>query len=199
MKAEKRLPRFLSEVEVRRLIESAAVGTRKKQSRLRNVAVLETLYSLGCRVAELSGLNVADVSFEPPFARLFGKGSKERLVPLTGEAGKAIRAWLGDREAWLKRYRCEFQEALFVSDRGTRMSTDAIQDVVSAAAKGAGLGPVHPHMLRHSYATHLHDRGVDVRDLQELLGHANIATTMVYTHVSTERLARIVKAAHPRA
>lgn len=199
MKAERRLPKFLSEDEVRRLIAAAGVGNRKQRSRIRNVAILETLYAIGCRVSELSGLDVRSVSLEPPFARLFGKGSKERLVPLAGEAVKAIRAWLVDRAEWLKKYNVEFQEALFVTERGTRITPDAIQDVVTAAAKGAGLGPVNPHMLRHSYATHLHDRGVDVRDLQELLGHSNLSTTQVYTHVSVERLAGIVKKAHPRA
>jgi integrase/recombinase XerD len=199
MKAEQRLPEFLSEEQVRRLIAAASDGNRKKRNRARNVAVLETLYALGCRVSELAGLDLEAVSFDPPFARLFGKGQKERLVPLTGEGIRALRAWLVDRAAWLKQYNVEFQPALFVTERGTRISPDAIQDIVTAAAKGAGLGAVHPHMLRHSYATHLHDRGVDVRDLQELLGHANLSTTMVYTHVSTERLAGIIKKAHPRA
>ena len=198
MHAEKRLPEFLTEDQVLKLIAAAGLGNRKRMNVVRNVAVLEVLYATGCRVAEISGLDLKAILPDPPAVRLFGKGSKERIVPLTGAALATLERWLPDRAARLKALRCEFQEALFVTERGTRMSPDAIQDVVYGAAKIAGLAGTHPHTLRHSIATHLHNRGVDIRDVQEFLGHANISTTMIYTHVSTERLGKIIRERHPR-
>ena len=150
------------------------------------------LYASGVRVAELSGLDVEDVDLREGSVRVLGKGRKERIVPLGTKAVEALRTYLGAREA--------ARGALFRNPRGGRLTVRSLHRIVRARARAAGLaGRVTPHTLRHTFATHLLDAGADLRLIQELLGHARLATTQRYTHVSADRLAKVYDAAHPRA
>lgn len=195
------LPKALSEAEVTALL-SAVEGDDPKA--LRDRAILETLYATGARISELSGCDLADLDLETGLVRVLGKGSHERIVPVGRLARQALTAYLSPagrpQLCAGKRQSRSDAVALFCSSRGRRMSRQAIFDVVRAAAARAGLaGKVSPHVLRHSFATHLLDHGADVRVVQELLGHASITTTQVYTKVSGEHLRRAYLAAHPRA
>jgi integrase/recombinase XerC len=185
---ERRLPGVLDEKDVEKLLDAA--GGR------RNRALLETLYAGGLRVSEAVGLDVADATLEGGLVRVReGKGSKERLAPIGRPAVRAIEAWLDER-----RRISNNGGALFVNDRGGRIDVRTARRIVAAAAKAAGLGRrVTPHTLRHSFATHLLDRGCDLRSVQELLGHENVTTTPIYTHVSVGRLKQVYESAHPRA
>jgi integrase/recombinase XerC len=158
----------------------------------RDRAILEALYASGVRVAELSGLDVEDVDLREGSVRVLGKGKKERIVPLGTKAIQALRAYLGARESG--------RGPLFRNSRGGRLTVRSLHRIVRARARTAGLGGrVTPHTLRHTFATHLLDAGADLRLIQELLGHARLATTQRYTHVSADRLAKVYDAAHPRA
>jgi integrase/recombinase XerC len=178
------LPLHLGEDEVSRLID-AATGERDR-------AILETLYGGGLRVSELVGLDRDDV--RDAVARVRGKGRKERLAPLGRAAAAAIDAYLAARP------RPADPRPLFLNAQGRRLSDRSVHRLLKACALRAGLDPrTKPHTLRHSFATHLLDRGADLREVQELLGHASIATTQIYTHVSMERLRKVYERAHPRA
>jgi integrase/recombinase XerD len=166
--------------------------------------MLELLYASGLRISELVGLSLADLDLSAALVRAFGKGSKERVVPVGQAAIAALGEWLGPagRLALLGDHKLARSdaEALFVSVRGRRMSRQAAWVVVHRHAVAAGLADkVTPHVLRHSFATHLLDHGADIRVVQELLGHASITTTQIYTAVSNERLRNAYLAAHPRA
>jgi tyrosine recombinase XerC len=192
-KAEKRLPRFLSEEDMQRLLELPR-QTRQKQS-LRDAALLELLYSSGLRIEELCQLNVEDIDLWGGMVRVFGKGSRERLVPLGQMAQKTIRAYMESRPASLRR-----ASPLFLNPRSTRISSRGARNIVGKWVKQAALHQkVSPHSFRHSFATHLLDRGCDLRSVQEMLGHRNLTTTQVYTHVSPEHLKKVYQQAHPRA
>ena len=161
----------------------------------RDAAILELFYAAGLRISELSGLRMRDINLEESAVKVRGKGSKERLVPLGRRAIARIDDWIAVRGTYKPK-----DDALFVSRRGRRMGRSTTWRVVKAAAQAAGLREnVTPHMLRHSFATHLLDNGADLRAVQELLGHADIGTTQIYTHVSHERLAAVHRDAHPRA
>ena len=195
------VPKALSEAEVEALL-GAVTGDDPRA--VRDRAMLELLYATGLRISELVGLSLGDVDLRGALVRAFGKGSKERLVPIGRHAVAALGVWLGPggRPAILagRTLRRSDAEALFVSTRGRRMSRQAAWAVVHEAAGRAGLAEkVTPHVLRHSFATHLLDHGADIRVVQELLGHASITTTQVYTKVSQEHLRRSYLAAHPRA
>jgi integrase/recombinase XerC len=158
----------------------------------RDRAILEVLYASGVRVAELSGLDVEDVDLREGGVRVLGKGRKERVVPLGTKAVEALRTYLGPREG--------SRGALFRNPRGGRLTVRSLHRIVRGRARTAGLpGRVTPHTLRHTFATHLLNAGADLRLIQELLGHARLATTQRYTHVSADRLAKVYDAAHPRA
>jgi integrase/recombinase XerC len=158
----------------------------------RDRAVLEVLYATGVRVAELAGLDMEDTDLGEGSVRVLGKGRKERIVPLGSKAVDAVRAYLADREG--------SRGPLFRNARGGRLTVRSLHRIVRARARAAGLaGRVTPHTLRHTFATHLLDAGADLRLIQELLGHARLATTQRYTHVSADRLAKVYDAAHPRA
>ena len=180
------LPHPLSEEEVGRLIDSARSS--------RDRAILETLYGGGLRIAELEGLDGDDLDLPAGVARVRGKGRKERLAPLGSHAARALRTCLAERVRG-----CD-PRPVFLNRSGERLSARSIRRVVEDCVTRAGLDPrTSPHTLRHSFATHMLDRGADLREVQELLGHKNIATTQIYTHVSMERLRKVYEEAHPRA
>jgi len=191
-KAARRLPKTLDVDQVTSLLE------RKPKDALgrRDVAMLELLYSSGLRLAELAGLDVADLDLADRTVRVLGKGSKTRVLPVGAKAVAAIRGWLADRGQLVK----DGGGALFVGRNGRRLCTRAIQRRIGRWALASGLNvPVHPHLLRHSFATHLLESSRDLRGVQELLGHADISTTQVYTHLDFAHLARIYDESHPRA
>jgi integrase/recombinase XerD len=195
------LPKPLDEAEVTSLLD-AVVGTAPVHRRDR--AILELLYGTGMRISELCGLSLADLDVDAGLARVFGKGAKERIVPLGRPSRAALAEWLapGGRPAlvparWARR---DDAEALFLNQRGGRLSRQGAWAIVRGYGARVGLaGRLSPHVLRHSCATHMLDHGADIRVVQELLGHASISTTQVYTKVSTERLRAVYDAAHPRA
>ncbi len=195
------LPKALSEAEVARLL-AAPVGDDPIARRDR--AMLEVLYGTGVRVSELVGLSLGDVDLDASLLRAFGKGSKERIVPIGGHATRALVAWLGEGgrpvlvpDRWRRRGDAE---AVFLGARGGRLTRQGAWDVLRRHGARVGLaGRLSPHVLRHSCATHMLDRGADIRTVQELLGHASISTTQLYTLVSTERLWEVYRSAHPRA
>lgn len=195
------LPKALSEPQVEALIQ-AVVGDDAVARRDR--AILEVLYGTGLRISELVGLRLGDVDLESALLRAFGKGSKERIVPVGRHAVAAVAAWLapGGRPAlapvqWKRRGDAE---AVFLNRRGGRLTRQGAWVVVKRWGTVAGLdGKLTPHVLRHSCATHMLDHGADIRAVQEMLGHASVSTTQVYTKVSTERLFAAYRAAHPRA
>lgn len=164
---------------------------------LRDEAVLELLYATGARVAELCGLDLGDLDGERRLVRLFGKGAKERAVPFGVPADRAVRAWLRDGRPVLAAPSAG--PAVFVGARGGRLDVRAVRRLVHARAEATGVPDLSPHGLRHSAATHLVERGADLRSVQEMLGHATLATTQIYTHVTAERLRAAYEQAHPRA
>jgi integrase/recombinase XerD len=191
----KALPKALTINEVVRLVEApeptTIIGRRDR-------AILETLYATGCRVSELTDLDVYDVDFETDTAMVTGKGNKQRLVPFGSYASKAIRTWLDDRLA--VRIPGRDPGNLFLTVRGNAMSRQSIWRIVRASGTTAGINTSHlsPHVLRHSAATHMVEGGADLRTVQEMLGHASVSTTQVYTKVSPEHLREIVVTTHPR-
>jgi integrase/recombinase XerD len=195
------LPKALSEPEVMALLQSVA-GDEPVARRDR--AILEVLYGTGLRISELVGLSLGDLDLESALLRAFGKGSKERVVPVGRHAVDALVDWLrpGGRpslvpERWRRRHDAE---AVFLNQRGGRLTRQGAWLVVTHWGTVAGLaGKLTPHVLRHSCATHMLDHGADIRSVQEMLGHASVSTTQVYTKVSTERLFAAYRAAHPRA
>ena len=195
------LPKALAEDEVERLL-GAVVGEDAFARRDR--AILEVLYGTGLRISELVGLSLTDVSLDEGLLRAYGKGSKERVVPVGRFASEALTAWLTQSgrgaltpERWARRGDAE---AVFLNARGGRLSRQGAWGIVRRYGEKVGLGGrLTPHVLRHSCATHMLDRGADIRAVQELLGHASISTTQVYTRVSTERLRQVYDQAHPRA
>ena len=188
-----RLPKALLVDQVLLLIESPAADTERG---VRDRAVLEFLYATGCRVSELCALDVRDLDLEDRMALVTGKGNKQRFVPLGGAAVQAVRSWLPIRDKWNLR-----TDALFVSSRGNRLSRQAVWRLVRDAALEAGLSQedVTPHVLRHSAATHMVEGGADLRSVQEMLGHARISTTQVYTRVTPDHLREVYISAHPRS
>ena len=175
---------------------------RRRTVRPPGPAILETLYATGLRISELVGLDLGAIDLEEGFLRAFGKGAKERIVPVGHTATAAIAAWLPARAALLARARRDRADpdALFLNPRGGRLTRQGCWKIVSAYGLRAGLGGrLSPHVLRHSCATHMVDRGADLRVVQELLGHASVSTTQIYTKVTQSRLRAVYEAAHPRA
>ena len=199
--AGRRLPKAISVTEVERILDAVDTGT---PTGLRDRALLEFLYSTGSRISEAVGLDVDDVSLQeesgiPGVVRLFGKGSKERLVPVGSYAAKAVDAYLV-RARPLLAAKGRGIPALFLNARGGRLSRQSAWTILKAAAERASVAQgVSPHTLRHSFATHLLEGGADVRVVQELLGHASVTTTQVYTLVTADTLREVYAAAHPRA
>ncbi|MEM9513498.1 MAG: site-specific tyrosine recombinase XerD [Actinomycetota bacterium] len=195
------LPKPLTEDEVERLL--AATSPSDPPGR-RDLALLELLYATGARISEAVGLSIGDLDTDQRLVRLFGKGSKERIVPYGGSAATALDGWFSTDgrlafvpDRWRRR---DDADAVFLNQRGGRLTRQAAWNIVKQRAQRAGLtSELSPHSLRHSCATHLLDHGADLRIVQEMLGHASISTTQVYTRVSQERLFDVYRAAHPRA
>jgi integrase/recombinase XerC len=200
-KQEQHIPVFLSVDEVFGLLEAPssedAYATRDR-------AILELLYSTGIRVSELAGCNLANLDFENEMVRIKGKGRKERLVPVGRPALEALNAYLPEREQMLRsrlqQDRKIDSKAFFLNSRGRRLSTRSVERMVAEYGRRAGIDkPVTPHVLRHSFATHLLEMGADMRSVQELLGHASLSTTQKYTHLDMVHLMKIYDKAHPKA
>jgi site-specific recombinase XerD len=186
-----RLPRVLEAGEVRTLLESPAHGEPGWRS-ARDAAVLELLYGSGLRVGELVTLDIGSVDLAAESVVVWGKGGKQRQVPLSRPAVNALRAWLAVRDDVVAD---GIDPALFANERGRRLGTRDVRRILDRRSER----PTHPHALRHTFATHLLDGGADLRSVQELLGHADVATTQRYTHVSKQRLRSAYTEAHPRA
>ena len=193
-KVEKSLPHVLSEEVMEKLL---AAEPRDDLS-IRNLAMLEVLYGSGLRVSELINLKVAEVSLDIGYLRCMGKGGKERIVPLSDPAVDALRVYLvGARERLRKNLGTDI---LFLNNKGRKLTRQGFWLILKEWAKMQGVDvDIYPHMLRHTFATHLVDHGADLRSVQELLGHADISTTQIYTHVSRKKLLEVFKKAHPRA
>lgn len=188
-KLDKKLPHFLTEDETTAMIESPSPDTEAGR---RDKAILETLYSCGLRVGELVGLNVENVDVISNLVRVMGKGKKERIVPIGEAAVKAIKDYLDQRK--------KASSILFLNKMGTRLTARSVCNIAHKYIKlTSATQNISPHVLRHSFATHLLNRGADLRSVQELLGHVNLSTTQIYTHVTTERLKSVYDKAHPRA
>lgn len=196
-KVGKSLPKAISVAEVERLLEQP--DKRSTPEGKRDKAMLELLYATGMRVTELVSLNVRDVNLRAGFVRCFGKGSKERIIPIHNKAIRAVKSYLDDVRARL--LAATGETALFLNRRGQRLTRQGFWLILKGYTKKAGIeAEITPHVLRHSIATHLlHSGKMNLRELQELLGHANISTTQVYTHLTTERMRRVYDSAHPRA
>jgi integrase/recombinase XerC len=191
-KGKKRLPGNLDADRMARLLDIPGDGAIVDRDR----AILELLYSSGLRLAELTDLNIGDVDMHDATVRVTGKGNKDRIVPVGRHALKALRQWSITRGDLAN----ADENAMFVSNRGTRISTRSVQARVKHWAKLQGIDAnVYPHLFRHSFATHVLESSHDLRGVQELLGHANISTTQVYTHLDFQHLAQIYDQTHPRA
>lgn len=188
-KLERYLPIFLTEDEVTKLIESPDA---KELSGLRDRAILETFYSTGIRISELVGLNLENIDFFGAVVKVSGKGKKERMVPIGDKALRAIRDYTEQRK--------QQAPAAFLNKNGRRITDRGVRLVLDKYIQRTALREnISPHSLRHSFATHLLNRGADLRSVQELLGHANLSTTQIYTHLTTEKLKNVYDKAHPRA
>ena len=196
-KLDKRLPSFLSIEEVTRLLEAPDLSTPQGQ---RDRALLELLYASGLRVSELVKLNLKQIDLDSCEIRVWGKGSKERVVLMGKPAAEALRAYLQQGRPKLFSTRIRMTDALFINRYGERLIERRVQRILEKYSSLAGIGKkVHPHMLRHTFATHLLDGGADLRVVQELLGHANLSSTQIYTHVSKSQARKVYLSAHPMA
>lgn len=198
-KLKKRLPRSLEFDAVKDLLEApdleATFGQRDK-------AILETLYGTGIRVGELVGLNITSLDFLQNWIKVFGKGSKERIVPINQVALSFIQKYLASSRGMLLRRgdRDDEERALFINSRGTRLSDGGVRRMINKYVRRMSLNrKVSPHVLRHTFATHLLEAGADLRAIQELLGHVDLSSTQIYTHLSKARLKDVYEKAHPRA
>jgi integrase/recombinase XerC len=193
---EKKLPRFLTEEKTEKLLQ-APRGEASLSSR--DQAILETIYSAGLRVSEAINLNLEDLNLDDNVVLVRGKGKKERLAFLGESASLALQTWLKERLLVMKEKGTE-TPAVFMNRFGTRLTTRSVGRLVAKYLRQEGMaGQASPHSLRHSFATHLLDRGAEIRGVQELLGHRSLSTTQVYTHLSTNRLQQSYQKAHPRA
>ncbi|MEY2569841.1 MAG: integrase/recombinase XerC, partial [Acidimicrobiaceae bacterium] len=194
-KGDARLPHVLRADELHVLLDEPSPDTVARGDpalRLRDDAVLELLYGSGLRVSELCGLRCADIELDRRRVVVWGKGAKQRQVPLSAPSVEAVERWLAVRA---ERVGADAGEFLFVNSRGRPLTPRDVRRLLDRRSPT----PTHPHALRHSFATHLLDGGADLRAVQELLGHADLATTQIYTHVSRERLRRVYDSSHPRA
>ena len=199
-KGHRTLPDVLDVNNAQLAMDSMATRAAEQESpiSLRDVAMLEVLYATGARVGELCGLDIADIDYNRNTIRVLGKGNKERVIPMGKPAIKALQLWLKDGRDGL--VTSQSANAVFLGARGKRIDQRTVRTVVYEALSAIeGIERMGPHALRHSAATHLLEGGADLRTVQEILGHASLATTQIYTHVSTARLQKVFKQAHPRA
>ncbi|ANE47530.1 recombinase XerC [Paenibacillus swuensis] len=201
-KRDKKLPKFMYAEEMAALLEAP---DRSSTLGIRDAAIMEVLYASGMRVSELAGLNISSLDLEYGIALVFGKGSKERYVPLGEHAIDALRKYLSEARMKLRQTNMNkgdghSEEAVFLNHRGTRLSDRSVRRLLDKYVDGiAELRQVSPHTLRHSFATHMLEAGADLRTVQELLGHVNISTTQIYTHITKGHLQSVYNRAHPRA
>ena len=199
-KGHRTLPEVLEIADAKVAMDSLATRAAEEETpiSLRDVAMVEMLYASGARVAELCGLDLGDIDYDRQTIRVLGKGNKERTIPLGNPAMRALNAYLKDARDSLKN--AQSANAVFLGARGKRIDQRTVRTVVYNALQAIeGIERMGPHALRHSAATHLLEGGADLRTVQEILGHASLATTQIYTQVSTERLQKAFKQAHPRA
>lgn len=195
-KLEKKLPVFLDQIEITELLEQPDTDALGK----RDAAILELLYATGCRVSELVGLTLERVDLNNRFVLVLGKGNKERLVPIGHTCSKALQAYYPERAALMEKYHVEPHEKVFVNSRGGVLTDRSVRRILDKYINQLAIAKnVTPHTIRHTFATHLLENGADLRAVQELLGHANLSTTQIYTHVSTEHITSAYKKNHPRA
>ena len=199
-KGHRTLPEVLDIADAKVAMDSLATRAAEEETpiSLRDVAMVELLYATGARVAELCGLDLSDVDYDRQTIRVLGKGNKERTIPMGNPAMKALNLWLKDGRDVIKN--AQSDNAVFLGARGRRIDQRTVRTIVYQALEAIeGIERMGPHALRHSAATHLLEGGADLRTVQEILGHASLATTQIYTHVSTDRLQKAFKQAHPRA
>jgi integrase/recombinase XerC len=199
-KGHRTLPEVLDIADAKTAMDSLATRASEEETpiSLRDVAMVELLYATGARVAELCGLDLSDIDYDRQTIRVLGKGNKERTIPLGNPAMKALNVWLKEGRDSIKNSLSG--NAVFLGARGKRIDQRTVRTVVYNALQAIeGIERMGPHALRHSAATHLLEGGADLRTVQDILGHASLATTQIYTHVSTERLQKAFKQAHPRA
>lgn len=198
-KVDKRLPTYMGREQTQVLFAWAEARAEGGEfAATRDLAILELFYSTGIRLSELSGMNLEDLDLLSDQAKVRGKGRKERIVPVGSRAVLALRRYLNLREALVGRTGGD-RRAVFVSRRGTRMPARGVQRAVHVMFDAVGGDTLRVHSLRHTFATHMLDAGADLRAVQELLGHASLSTTQIYTHTSVERLKQVYNQAHPRA
>jgi integrase/recombinase XerD len=194
-KLEKNLPRVLSVEDVEQLLAQPNHGT---VTGMRDKAMLELLYATGMRVSEMLGLDTQHLNLDLGFVRCMGKGSRERIIPVGEVAQKYLREYLS--RCWLKLRRNSGERAVFLNKNGRRLTRQGFWKILKGYAKKAGIQQeITPHVLRHSFATHLLENGADLRAVQEMLGHADISTTQIYTHLSKRKLREVYEKSHPRA
>jgi integrase/recombinase XerC len=189
-KSASNLPEVLTPEDVEQLLNFKPIGLLE----IRDMAIVEVMYSSGLRVSETVNINISDFEEEMDFLRVLGKGSKTRLVPMGRFAVSAVKNWLTERKKIDNN-----SDALFLSSRGTRLSVRSVQLRLKKMATKQGLPPIHPHMLRHSFATHMLESSGDLRTIQELLGHSSLSTTQIYTKLDYQHLVKIYDQSHPRA
>lgn len=196
-KLDKKLPVFLEEVEINGLLELPS----NDELGLRDQALLELLYATGCRVSELVGLTLEHIDLGNQYVLLLGKGNKERIVPIGKAAVKAVDIYITkSRAIIMRRFNVKEHSRLLINHRGTQLSARSVRRILSKYIADLALQKhVSPHVIRHTFATHLLEHGADLRAVQELLGHANLSTTQIYTHVTTERISTVYQNNHPRA
>jgi integrase/recombinase XerC len=197
--AQVRSPRRVPEVVDRYAIDELLEGCPETPAGVRDRAILELLYGAGLRVGELVTLDLADIDLSARLARVRGKGRKERIVPFGRQAARSIRKYLPHRATWKQRH-ARHDDALFLNQRGGRLSDRSIRRILNAAVtRTAQVHHLHPHALRHAFATHLLEAGMDLRAIQELLGHSSLSTTQMYTSVDLAHLMSVYRKSHPRA